>query len=136
MGLLSRLRDRRGQRGEPPPEIDSPDLEVVAESFDHTEADSTALARATTWRPTIPAVLRHHLKLPPDQHKQAETLLAQDGWTLIEGEVSYALRVQLLTPLSCAQERGRMASLAQRLGGEWIGWDALQRPGEVRQGSA
>ncbi|GAA1349308.1 hypothetical protein [Saccharothrix algeriensis] len=131
MGLLSRLRGWRARRGEPALGIDSPGLEVVVEAFDHAEADSAALARSPHWRATAPAVLRHHLVLPPDQAERARELLAPDGWELRDGDVSYALRVQVLTALSCAQERSRMAGLAQRLGGDWIGWDALQ----VRQGS-
>ncbi|WP_433270068.1 hypothetical protein ACQPZF_08735 [Actinosynnema sp. CS-041913] len=132
MGLLRRWRDRRARRGESALEIDSPDLVVVVEAFDVAEADSAALARSPRWRPSAPAVLRHHLVLPPDQAERARELLAPDGWELRDGDVSHALRVQVLTALSCAQERSRMASLAQRLGGDWIGWDALQVP----QGSA
>ncbi|MBW4721667.1 hypothetical protein [Saccharothrix obliqua] len=132
MGLLRRLRDRLVRRGEPPPEIDSPDLEVVAEAFDFAEADSAVLARSPGLRPEAPAVLRHHLRIPPDQRGRAAEILAQDDWEFRAGEVCHALRVQVLTALSCAQERSRMASLAQRLDGEWLGWDALQ----VRQGSA
>ncbi|MEJ2858074.1 MULTISPECIES: hypothetical protein [unclassified Saccharothrix] len=128
MGLLGRLRDRLSRKGEPALEIDSPGLVVVAEAFDIAEADSAVLARSSDLRTTEPAVLRHHLTLPPDQVERARELLAPDGWTLVPGEVSHALRVQVLTALSCAQERSRMASLAQRLGGDWIGWDALQVP--------
>ncbi|RKT53284.1 hypothetical protein [Saccharothrix australiensis] len=128
MGLLSRWRDRRARRAEPTPEVDSPGLVVVVEAFDVAEADSAALARSPRWRPTAPAVLRHHLVLPPDQVERARELLAPDGWELRAGEHCHALRVQVLTALSCAQERSRMASLAQRLGGDWIGWDALQVP--------
>ncbi|MFB9433405.1 hypothetical protein [Streptoalloteichus tenebrarius] len=43
-----------------------------------------------------------------------------------------AVRVQKLDALHCAQERSRMASLAQRLGGDASGWDALQLPGADR----
>lgn len=74
-------------------------------------------------------MLRHHLDLPPDQVERARELLAQDGWELrFEGRW-HALRVQRLDALHCAQERARMAGLAQRLGGDWIGWDALQVAG-------
>ncbi|MFI9818479.1 hypothetical protein [Saccharothrix variisporea] len=128
MGLLRRLRDRLSRKDEPALEIDSPGLVVVAEAFDIAEADSAVLARSPDLRTADPAVLRHHLTLPPDQVERARELLAPDGWTLVPGEVSHALRVQVLTALSCAQERSRMASLAQRLGGDWIGWDALQVP--------
>ncbi|MGM1063311.1 hypothetical protein [Saccharothrix sp. Mg75] len=126
MGLLDRLRERFTRRGVPAPGIDSPGLVVVAEAFDLVEADSAVLARSAGWRAEEPAVLRHHLVLPPDQVERARELLAQDGWTVRAGERVHALRVQRLDALHCAQERARMAGLAQRLGGDWIGWDALQ----------
>nr|WP_206037932.1 hypothetical protein [Rhodococcus sp. HNM0569] len=39
-------------------------------------------------------------------------------------------RVQVLDALHCAQEKSRMAGLAQRHGGTARGWDALQVPAE------
>jgi hypothetical protein len=126
MGLLERLRDRLFGRAEPALRIDSPGLVVVVEAFDLVEADSAVLARSPEWRSGEPAVLRHHLVLPPDQVERARELLAPDGWELVVGERVHALRVQELDALHCAQERARMAGLAQRLGGDWIGWDALQ----------
>jgi hypothetical protein len=102
MSLLDRLRDLLGRGGTPALTVDTPDLAVVAGSFDPAAADSA--------------------------------VLAQDGWELREipdsggaGKVRlHALRVQFLDPLHCAQERSRMTGLAQRLGGESLGWDALQ----------
>lgn len=44
-----------------------------------------------------------------------------DGMVRLE-----AVRVQSLDALHCAQARSRMAGLAQRLGGDALGWDALQ----------
>jgi hypothetical protein len=46
----------------------------------------------------------------------------------VDGEPGHlhAVRVQVLDALHCAQERSRMAGLAQRLGGDAPGWDALQ----------
>lgn len=99
------------------------------EAFDLAEADSAALARSPRWRAEEPAVLRHHLELPPDQVERARELLAPDGWEVRVGTRVHALRVQRLDALHCAQERARMAGLAQRLGGDWIGWDALQVTG-------
>ncbi|NUT52095.1 MAG: hypothetical protein HOV94_33095 [Saccharothrix sp.] len=129
MELLRRWRDRRSRRGVVALEIDSPGLSVVVEAFDIAEADSAALARSPRWRPDEPAVLRHHLALPPDQVQRARELLAADGWELRQDDVWHALRVQRLDALRCAQERARMTGLAQRLGGDWIGWDALQVTG-------
>ncbi|HEX7301649.1 hypothetical protein [Lentzea sp.] len=128
MGLLGRLRELlRGEAG-PQLSVDDPDLVVVVEAFDLVEADSAALARSPRWRADEPAVLRHHLRIPADQVERARELLTPDGWVLVEGEVSHASRVQKLDALHCAQERSRMASLAQRLGGDALGWDALQPP--------
>ena len=130
MGLLRRLRDLLHRQDEPSLSIDDPGLVVVVEAFDIAEADSAALARSPRWRPDEPAVLRHHLRIPDEQVERARELLAPDDWVLVAGDVSHASRVQKLDALHCAQERSRMASLAQRLGGEALGWDALQKPDE------
>ncbi|MET1073620.1 MAG: hypothetical protein ABWY11_13315 [Umezawaea sp.] len=130
MGLLDRLRGVVGRGRVSEVLVDSPDLVVVAEAFDPAEADSAVLARSPHWRPEEPAVLRHHLVLPPDQVERASAMLAQDGWELRPsdrgGDHLHALRVQRLDALHCAQERSRMAGLGQRLGGDALGWDALQ----------
>ncbi|MBB5890465.1 hypothetical protein [Kutzneria kofuensis] len=108
------------RRPELPFDLDNPDLNVVAEAFDPAEADSAVLARSPRLRPAEKAVLRHHLVLPASSVDRARELLAQDGWELRVVEAGdpvrlHALRVQLITALSCAQERSRMAGLAQRL---------------------
>ncbi|SDH11153.1 hypothetical protein SAMN05216553_11636 [Lentzea fradiae] len=126
MSLLGRLRDLLRREEEPALSADDPDLVVVAEAFDVAEADSAALARSPRWRADEPAVLRHHLRIPADQVERARELLEPDGWVVVAGDVSLASRVQKLDALHCAQERSRMASLAQRLGGDALGWDALQ----------
>lgn len=129
MGLLGRLRDLLRREDEPSLSIDDPDLVVVVEAFDITEADSAALARSPRWRADELAVLRHHVRIPSDQVERARELLSPDGWVLVAGDISHISRVQRLDALHCAQERSRMASLAQRLGGEALGWDALQPAG-------
>jgi hypothetical protein len=137
MSLLDRVRDLLKRNAGPELTPDTPGLSVVAHAFDIAEADSTVLGRSHLWTADHPAVLRHHLALPGDRVEEAARLLAPDGWELRpqtgpetgkpQDRVRlHALRVQLLTALSCAQERSRMASLAQRLGGESLGWDALQ----------
>lgn len=126
MSLLSRLRDKLRRRDEPALSIDDPALVVVVEAFDIAEADSAALARSPQWRADEPAVLRHHLRIPADQVERARELLTPEGWVFVAGDISHISRVQKLDALHCAQERSRMASLAQRLGGEALGWDALQ----------
>ncbi|GHF84557.1 hypothetical protein GCM10017566_68280 [Amycolatopsis bartoniae] len=114
---------------------DTPGLSVVAEAFDAAEADSAVLARSHLWDEEKPAVLRHHLTLPAARVAEAARVLAQDGWELRTVSESdgvaklHALRVQRLDALHCAQERSRMAGLAQRLGGDSVGWDALQQTG-------
>jgi hypothetical protein len=131
MGLLRRLRDMLHRQDEPSLSVDDPDLVVVVEAFDIAEADSAALARSPRWRPDEPAVLRHHVRIPDEQVERARELLEPDGWVLVAGEVTHVSRVQRLDALHCAQERSRMASLAQRLGGDALGWDALQKPQEA-----
>ncbi|XGP78545.1 hypothetical protein V5P93_006120 [Actinokineospora auranticolor] len=116
--------------------VDSPGLGVVARSFDDTEAASAALTRASEFRAAETAVLRHHLILPQDRVAEAAAVVAQDGYALREigphqGDqvLAHALRAELVTALGCARERSRMAGLAQRLGGDALGWDVLQTGG-------
>jgi hypothetical protein len=117
-----------------------PTLEVVVEAFEAARADSEVLAEAAGrgLDLTRPVLVRHHLvALPdPDAVAVAARLLGQDGYTLV-GVLSagrpwavLACRTQVLTVLSASQERSRMAGLAQRLGGDVEGWDALA-PGEA-----
>jgi len=132
MGLLDRLRDlvKKHETAGLTPE--TPGLKIVAEAFDPVVADSAVLAGSPAWVRTAPAVLRHHLLLPPDRLAEAASILAQDGYELRKQSDSedparvHAVRVQVLDALHCAQERSRMAGLAQRLGGDALGWDALQ----------
>ncbi|MEV7045823.1 hypothetical protein [Amycolatopsis sp. NPDC051061] len=132
MGLLDRLLDLVKRHETPGLTADTAGLEIVAEAFDPVVADSAVLAGSPAWVSTAPAVLRHHLLLPPDRLAEAASILAQDGYDLREQSVSggltrvHAVRVQVLDALHCAQERSRMAGLAQRLGGDALGWDALQ----------
>lgn len=44
------------------------------------------------------------------------------------GPVALAVRTERVSGLALAQERSRMAGLAQRLGGEALGWDLLGPP--------
>jgi len=132
VSLLDRVRDLLRSAKEPDLTPDTAGLAVVAEAFEITEADSAVLARSHLWHQGKVAVLRHHLSLPSDRVGEAGRILAQDGWELRtvseSGGVSrlHAVRVQELDAVHCAQERSRMAGLAQRLGGESLGWDALQ----------
>ncbi|MGW5748118.1 hypothetical protein [Amycolatopsis sp. NPDC003861] len=132
MGLLDRLLDLVKKRETAGLTAGAPGLKIVAEAFDPAVADSAVLAGSPAWVSTAPAVLRHHLLLPPDRLEEAASILAQDGYELREptssGELTrvLAVRVQVLDALHCAQERSRMAGLAQRLGGDALGWDAQQ----------
>jgi hypothetical protein len=132
MGLLNRLRDLLKKREIAGLTADDPGLKIVVEAFDPVVADSAVLAGSPGWVSSAPAVLRHHLLLPPDRLAEAASILAQDGYDLreqsSEGKLTrvHAVRVQVLDALHCAQERSRMAGLAQRLGGDAPGWDALQ----------
>jgi hypothetical protein len=132
MGLLDLLRDLVKKREAAGLTPDDPGLKIVAEAFDPVVADSAVLAGSPAWVAPDPAVLRHHLLLPPDRLAEAAAILAQDGYDLREQSAegglarAFAVRVQVLDALHCAQERSRMAGLAQRLGGDALGWDALQ----------
>jgi hypothetical protein len=132
MGLLDRLRDLVKKHETAGLTPGTPGLKIVAEAFDPVVADSAVLAGSPAWVSTAPAVLRHHLLLPPGRLAEAASILAQDGYDLREESPEgdrtrvHAVRVQVLDALHCAQERSRMAGLAQRLGGDALGWDALQ----------
>jgi hypothetical protein len=134
MGLADRVRSLLSRNKVPELTVDTPGLGVVAEAFDPAQADSAVLDGSPAWEADRPAVLRHHLQLPRERFADAAGILAQDGWELREvreesgGVLAQALRVQRLDALHCAQERARMAGLAQRLGGDSLGWDALQPP--------
>ncbi len=134
MGLLARLRRRRA----PAPVVldpDDPSLVVLVEAFEPARADSAVLAEAADRGVALeaPLLVRHHLVALPDEPAvaRAAELLAQDGYALSaprpgpRGLSVLATRTQVLTALSASQERSRMAGLAQRLGGDVEGWDAL-----------
>ncbi len=130
MTLLDRLRRRRAPA---PVVLDpaDPSLVVLMEAFEAARADSAVLADAAGRGVDLdqPLLLRHYLVglLAPATVDRAAELLAQDGYTLqvLGGGAVHATRTQLLTALSASQERSRMAGLAQRLGGDVVGWDAL-----------
>ena len=134
MGLLDRLRRRRA----PEPvalDPDDPSLVVLVEAFDAARADSAVLAEAVERGVSLdrPLLVRHHLVALPGEEAvaRAADLLAQDGYALSSADPGprglsvRATRTQVLTALSASQERSRMAGLAQRLGGDVTGWDAL-----------
>ncbi|MGY0497731.1 hypothetical protein ACWZHB_04445 [Nocardia sp. FBN12] len=111
------------------------DLVVVASSFDDVEACSTALDRASALDREADAVLRHHLRLPAERIEAACEIAGYDGYERGASTVGsddlvpvILQRVQRLDPLTCSQERSRMAGLAQRHDGVADGWDALQPP--------
>ena len=131
MGLLDRLRRRRP---DPLPSYaDDGTLQVLLTADDPARADSAVLADAERAGIDLaaPLLLRHHLVGLPDDGavERARGLLGQDGYalTVLDGP-PYAVRAwrtQVVTPLSAAQERSRMAGLAQRLGGDVAGYDVL-----------
>ena len=111
-----------------------PRLIVRVEAFEAARADSAVLAEAAERGVDLsrPLLVRHHLVGlgDPTARSRAADLLAQDGYALQDGPAGgvFATRTQLLTALSASQERSRMAGLAQRLGGDVRGWDALGIP--------
>jgi hypothetical protein len=134
VGLLDRLRRRR--EAPLPAYADDGSLRVLVRAPDPAAADSAVLAAAEAGGVDLsaPLLVRHHLVGLPDEAavERARTLLGQDGYTLTVGDGPpydvRAWRTQLLTALSASQERSRMAGLAQRLGGDVAGWDALGPP--------
>ncbi|CAN5219836.1 hypothetical protein BH24ACT10_BH24ACT10_00560 [soil metagenome] len=130
MGLLDRLLRRRAPVAVALDPAD-PSLVLLVRAPDAARADSAVLAEAERQGVdlTRPLLLRHHLVGLPDDAAVAiaADLLGQDGYVLLMGEPGTVLaaRTQVLTALSASQERSRMAGLAQRLGGDVAGWDAL-----------
>jgi hypothetical protein len=132
VGLLGRLRRRRA--AEPVPlDPGDPSLVVLVRAPDAARADSEVLAEAAARGVDLdrPLLVRHHLVGLPDEATvaRAAELLGQDGYSVLpaagEPLAVVAVRTQVLTALSASQERSRMAGLAQRLGGDVAGWDAL-----------
>jgi hypothetical protein len=136
VGLLARLRRR------PPAEPTAldpadPGLVLLVSAPDAARADSDVLAEAAARGVdlTRPLLVRHHLVALPDEAAvaRAADLLRPDGYLLLPAPdrpplAVLAVRTQVLTALSASQERSRMAGLAQRLGGDVAGWDALGHP--------
>jgi hypothetical protein len=135
VGLLDRLRRRRTPLVA---ELDpaDPALVVLVRAPDPAQADSAVLVAAEQSGLDLsrPLLVRHHLVALPDgaAMERARELLAQDGYTVVPADgpplAVDAVRTQVLTALSASQERSRMAGLAQRLGGDVAGWDALGLP--------
>ncbi len=130
MGLLDRLLRRRTP-GVVALDPADPSLVLLVRAADAARADSAVLADAERagLDLTRPLLVRHHLVGLPDEAAVATAadLLGQDGYAVLPGEPGtvLAVRTQVLTALSASQERSRMAGLAQRLGGDVAGWDAL-----------
>lgn len=108
-----------------------PSLVVLLEARDPARADSEVLAGCGVDLDR-PLLVRHHLVGLPDQAAvaRATDLLGQDGYAVAPAPTGaplavHASRTQLVTALSAAQERSRMAGLAQRLGGDVDGYDVL-----------
>ena len=132
MRLFGRRRPRPG-----PTFADDGSLVLVLAAHDPAQADSAVLAAAVARGVDVsrPLLLRQHLVLPDAAAVEvARDLLAQDGYQLTvsglpgTGAGPYdvlAWRTQVVTAMSAAQERSRAAGLAQRLGGDVRGWDAL-----------
>jgi hypothetical protein len=136
VGLLDRLRRRRAPAVVALDPAD-PALVVLVEARDAAQADSAVLAEAAGRGVDLdrPMLVRHHLVGLPDEAAvaRAAELLGQDGYAVAPAPTGtplavHATRTQVLTALSASQERSRMAGLAQRLGGDVAGWDALAHP--------
>ena len=113
---------------------DDSSMVVLITARDAAEADSAVLAHAASCGVdlTQPLLLVQHLVLPDAAAVEvARTLLAQDGYELTvqrDPGAAYAVRAwrtQVITAMAASQERSRAAGLAQRLGGDVRGWEAL-----------
>ena len=124
MRLLRRRRAPEPVRLDP----NDPALVLLVEARDPAQADSEVLAGVDLSQPVL---VRHCLTgLSDSAVEEAAAILSEEGYALVPGgpgEV-LAVRTQVLTALSASQERSRMAGLAQRLGGDVRGWDALHLP--------
>jgi hypothetical protein len=153
--VVARVRAALGRGSAATLDPDDPSLVVVVASDDDAEACSAALARSPAFVADAPVLLRHHLRLPPGTAAGAAATAAQDGYApappdapdlpgggdgadsagTAGGDALTLQRVQLLDALHGSQERSRMAGLAQRLGGDVLGWDALQPAAPTGDGS-
>lgn len=92
-----------------------------------------------------PAVLRQLVLVPAGRRADVLAAAELDGYTAVDGDVPAGVwpegaaprpggdavaltlcRPAELSALVCAQERSRMVGLAQRHGGDAVGWDGLQ----------
>ncbi len=133
MSRLARLLRRSGRPGRPVL-LDDGSLPRIGGSADPARSDSAVVAEigAAGHDLARPVLVVHLLRLPDELAlTEAASLVGQEGYVLsatsdgAEGFNVRASRTQLLTGLSVAQERSRMAGLAQRLGGDVDGWEAL-----------
>jgi hypothetical protein len=131
VGLRDRLPGWLGGRRAPDDvayDPADPSLVVLLANPDPAQADSAVLAAAAARGVDLdrPLLVRHALVGLTDVDT-ARDWLAQDGYALLpDGPGRHlAVRTQVLTALSASQERSRMAGLAQRLGGDVDGWEAL-----------
>jgi hypothetical protein len=150
MDLRRLFRRARPEAG--PTLADDGSLVVVGSSYDPARADSAVVAEMEAAGVDLsePLLLRHHLRLPDGlAAEEARRIVAQEGYVLLvadggagaDGAVADGVdgtgaddrgglrvrvsRPQLVTGLVIAQERSRMAGLAQKLGGDVDGWDVL-----------
>jgi hypothetical protein len=106
---------------------------VVGSSFDPARADSAVVGEMADAGVDLsrPLLLRHHLWLPDETAVgELRQIVAQDGYAVRVEEADEGFRVrvsrpQQITGLAIAQERSRMAGLAERLGGDADGWDVM-----------
>jgi hypothetical protein len=135
--LRGLLRLRRQDQASSPGLVDDGSLRLIGGSRDPARPDSQVVAGLAEAGLDLsrPVLLVHLLRLPtPDSAAECARLVAEEGYTVrSEPDVGGGLtvrvsRAQRLSGLSVAQERSRMAGLAQRLGGDVDGWEALGVP--------
>lgn len=119
--------------------LDDGTLQVVGGSFDPAASDAGVVVAMEARGADLSRahLVRHHLALPDAAAvEQAGILVAQEGYAVVGEPLApggwwqvRASRTELLDGRVLAQERSRMAGLAQRLGGTAEGWDACAPSG-------
>lgn len=135
--MLSRLGAALRRRRAPAVRLldpDDPALVVLVSAMDPAQADSAVLqaARDRGVDPGQPFVVRHHLRAAGGAQALGAAVRAalgpepgQQVRTAGPDLVHVVVAVPALDALDLARTRTRMAGLAQRLGGDALGWDAL-----------
>lgn len=145
-GVRGWFRRRRGG-SKATLDLYDPSLTVTVTGYDPALSCGAALAAAGIQAADagVRAVLRQLVVVPPARLDEFLAAAELDGYTAVDsdapagvwpaeaidppsgGAVAVTLcRAMELTGLACSQEQSRIAGLAQRYGGDAVGWDGLR----------